>query len=282
MQPSRLRGRPTQPGHHAGSIAHHTVESSGTRQTTSTGMSSGTHQSASRAPSSEKTRQTVRGDADLPSTHSAADGAPVQHAAPSADRRRIHRGPSRSGIAENRHGVACVTTAGKWITHPPANARGPLASSDRVGSSPSVSPLLRAQDFHRVRAERRRGLRRSSRIVRTLSPSAFSSCFRTVALPVRQRQSGRLGPRDARDRRRNGQHPHGPIRPSNPNRRPCPSRPRSAVAVVHALARIGDEGDTLPKQGRFRELHPHRMSLGTRSHPEHRRIRRGHRIQVVN
>ena len=27
-----------------------------------------------------------------------------------------------------------------------------------------------------------------------------------------------------------------------------------AVAVLHALARIGDEGDTLPKQGRFREL----------------------------
>jgi hypothetical protein len=27
-----------------------------------------------------------------------------------------------------------------------------------------------------------------------------------------------------------------------------------AEAVVHALARIGDEGDTLPKQGRFREL----------------------------
>jgi hypothetical protein len=27
-----------------------------------------------------------------------------------------------------------------------------------------------------------------------------------------------------------------------------------AVAVIQALARIGDEGDTLPKQGRFREL----------------------------
>src|SRR4029079_3467184 len=27
-----------------------------------------------------------------------------------------------------------------------------------------------------------------------------------------------------------------------------------AAAVVHALTRIGDEGDTLPKQGRFREL----------------------------
>ena len=41
---------------------------------------------------SSGTRQTVRGDADLPSTHSAADGEPVQHAAPSADRRRAHRG----------------------------------------------------------------------------------------------------------------------------------------------------------------------------------------------
>ena len=45
------------------------------------------------------------------------------------------------------------------------------------------------------------------------------------SLPVRQRQPRRLGPRDGRDRRRNGQHhPHGPIRPSNPNRRPCPSK----------------------------------------------------------
>jgi PE-PPE domain len=68
-----------------------TGTSSGTRQTTSTGMSSGTHQSASRGPTSG-TRQTVRGDADLPSTHSAADGSPVQHVAASADRRRVHRG----------------------------------------------------------------------------------------------------------------------------------------------------------------------------------------------
>ena len=57
----------------------------------STGTSSGTHQTASTGTSSG-TRQTVRGDADLPSTHSAAAGSPVQHAAPSADRRRVHRG----------------------------------------------------------------------------------------------------------------------------------------------------------------------------------------------
>ena len=81
----------------------------GTRQTTSTGKSSGTHQTASTG-TSRGTRQTVRGDADPPSTHSAADGSPVQHAAPSADGRRVHRGAANApdriqGLQGNRHGV---------------------------------------------------------------------------------------------------------------------------------------------------------------------------------
>jgi PE-PPE domain-containing protein len=64
----------------------------GTQQTTSTGQSNKTTKQTAFTRTSSGTRQTVRGDADRPSTHSAADGSPVQHAAPSADGRRVHRG----------------------------------------------------------------------------------------------------------------------------------------------------------------------------------------------
>ena len=63
-----------------------------TKQTTSRGQSNKTTKQTASTRTSSGTRQTVRGDADPPSTHSAADGSPVQHAAPSADRRRVHRG----------------------------------------------------------------------------------------------------------------------------------------------------------------------------------------------
>jgi Domain of unknown function (DUF1918) len=63
-----------------------------TKQTTSTGPSNKTTKQTTSTGPSSGTRQTVRGDADQPSTHLAADGSPVQHAAPSADRRPGHRG----------------------------------------------------------------------------------------------------------------------------------------------------------------------------------------------
>lgn len=118
----------------------------------------------------------------------------------------------------------------------------------RAPSGPGQAPLQTRESDGLVRPGRAGGIGRSECDIPPARPDRWAkapwrirlgptSFGRSTAaptdpgqrssLPVRQLQSRRLGPRDGRDRRRNGQHPHGRLRPSNPNRRPCPSRPRS-------------------------------------------------------
>jgi hypothetical protein len=81
--------------HQATSTGVRQTTLNGTRHTTSTRTLNGTRHTTSTG-TSNGTRHTTREDVDPPSTHTVTDGAPVQHAAPSTDRPRVHRGAANA------------------------------------------------------------------------------------------------------------------------------------------------------------------------------------------